>query len=156
MPVASVRVHASPETTFAYLSDLSQHREWTAEPSAADPVDDAPVAKGKRYSSNNIFMGKPLVDNLEVTVVEPSRQRPGRSPASSRFGFIARGPQAVVDYVFTLRADGGDTVVERTTTVVEMPAFLKLIFPLIYAFVGRKSDENSLQQFKARVEAIGK
>lgn len=146
MPVASVRVHASPETTFTYLSDLSRHREWTAEPSAADPVDDAPVAKGKRYSSHNVFMGKPLVDNLEVTVVEPS----------SRFGFIARGPQAMVDHVFTLRGDGGDTVVERTTTVVEMPAFLKLIFPLIYAFVGRKSDAKSLQQFRARVEAMGR
>ncbi len=146
MPVATVRVHASPETVFAYLSDLSRHREWTAEPSAADAVDDAPVAPGKRYASNNMFMGKPLVDNLEVTVLEPPR----------RFGFIARGPQAVVDHVFTLRADGGDTVVERTTTVVQMPAFLKLIFPLIYAVVGRKSDAKSLGQFKERVESMGK
>ena len=146
MPVATVHVHASPDAVFAYLSDLSRHREWTAEPSAADPVDDAPVAKGKRYASNNMFMGKPLVDNLEVTVVEPP----------TRFGFVARGPQAVVDHVFTVRAEGADTVVERTSTVVQMPAFLKLIFPLIYAVIGRKSDQKSLQQFKDRVEAMAK
>ena len=146
MPVATVHVHASPDAVFAYLSDLSRHREWTAEPSAADPVDDAPVAKGKRYASNNMFMGKPLVDNLEVTVVEPP----------TRFGFVARGPQAVVDHVFTVRAEGADTVVERTSTVVQMPTFLKLIFPLIYAIIGRKSDQKSLQQFKDRVEAMAK
>jgi uncharacterized protein YndB with AHSA1/START domain len=145
MATSTVQIAAAPERVFEYLSDLAKHGEWTADPAAIVAQDGSPVAPGKRYVSNATFMGRAVQDQLEVTVVEPPK----------RFGFVARGPQAVVDHVFTLRRGMDGTHVERVSTVLQMPLWLKLAFPLLYLLVGKKSDAASLGQLKSRIEAAG-
>jgi len=143
MAITAVQIAAPPERVFAYLSDLSRHGDWTADPASIVAQDPSPIAPGKRYVSTATFMGRQVVDQLEVTVVEGPR----------RFGFVARAPQAVVDHVFTLSAAASGTQVERVTTVLAMARWLKLAFPLVYLLVGKKSDATSLGRLKARLES---
>jgi uncharacterized protein YndB with AHSA1/START domain len=44
---SSVFINARPEDVFSYVSDLSKHGEWAADPLTITPVDDGEIAVGK-------------------------------------------------------------------------------------------------------------
>jgi hypothetical protein len=45
---SSVFINARPEDVSSYVSDLSKHGEWAADPLEITPVDDSEVAVAKR------------------------------------------------------------------------------------------------------------
>jgi hypothetical protein len=55
MPTTSISFHtninARPEVVFAYIADLTQHGEWTANPVQIEALSSGPVTVGSRYRS---------------------------------------------------------------------------------------------------------
>ena len=144
MPTTSIVANAAPDKVFGYLADLPRHEEWAADPARPEPVNGDAVAVGKQYVSHNGHRGKPVEDQLEVTVYDP--------PA--RFGFTAAGPELSMEHVFNLRPQEGGTLVERVSTVARMPLPFMLIFPLIYRMMAKPSAIKSMAQLKAKCEAL--
>jgi uncharacterized protein YndB with AHSA1/START domain len=100
----SVFIAASPEDVFSYVSDLSKHGEWTADPLKIEAADDAPIGVGKVYRSEVEFRGKMVIGEEIVTEHQPSR----------RFAFHVKDSTSEHDHTFTFTPQGEGTLMERT------------------------------------------
>ena len=100
----SVFIEASPEDVFSYVSDLSKHGEWAADPLKVEPADDAELGVGKTYRSEVEFRGKMVTGEQVVTEYEPSR----------RFAFHVKDSTSEHEHGFTFTPQGEGTLMERT------------------------------------------
>ncbi len=90
---------------FAYVSDLSKHGEWAADPLQITAVDDSEIAVGKKYTSTVEFRGDTVTGGQTVTVYEPSQ----------KFAFHVKDTTSKHDHVFTFTPQGEGTLLERTS-----------------------------------------
>jgi|GEM_PF-369742 len=74
-------VRVSPETAFAYVSDISRHNEWAENEVKITPLTPGLVRLGSKYEAVGRQAGKDWPSQLEVTAFEPPR----------RFEFTATG-----------------------------------------------------------------
>jgi uncharacterized protein YndB with AHSA1/START domain len=100
----SVFIEASPEDVFSYVSDLTKHGEWAADPLKIEAADDAELGVGKAYRSEVEFRGSLVVGEEVVTEYEPSR----------RFAFHVKDSTSEHDHGFTFTPQGERTLMERT------------------------------------------
>jgi uncharacterized protein YndB with AHSA1/START domain len=101
---SSVSVDAKPEAVFSYVSDLSKHGEWAADPLEITPVDDSGIAVGKRYTSAAEFRGSTVEGEQTVTEYE----------APNRFAFHVKDSTSEHDHIFAFPPQGEGTLMERT------------------------------------------
>ena len=142
MPSNGVFIRATPDAVFAYVADLSRHKEWAADTVNTVPHEEGPVAVGKRYRSDNHFQLGDVHDELEVTIYDPPR----------RFGFVARAPNMDVDHLFVLTPANDGTDVQREITVLRAPLMAKLFLPIANMLFAKASNTKSLNQLKAKLE----
>ena len=107
--VYRVRIEASPEDVFAYVSDLARHGEWGGTPLQVEKTaDGSENGVGARYHSVGKMMGKEIENELEVTEVD--------SP--NRFVFTAQDSGfGEIVHTFEFSADGSGTLMVRTVAI---------------------------------------
>jgi uncharacterized protein YndB with AHSA1/START domain len=98
---ASVWVKAPPEKVFTYVGDLTKHGEWAKAPLKVHG--EGQPGKGARYTSESVFLGKPVHAELHVTKYDP--------PTGIAFDAVHK--DGAYKHEFVLRAQNGGTSVER-------------------------------------------
>lgn len=88
----------------SYVSDLSKHGEWAADPLEITPVDDSEVAVAKRYTSSAEFRGSRVAGEQTVTEYD----------APGRFAFHVKDSTSEHHHVFAFTPQGDGTLMERT------------------------------------------
>jgi uncharacterized protein YndB with AHSA1/START domain len=128
MPTTSTsfntNINARPEVVFAYVADLTQHGEWTANPVQIEALASGPVTVGSRYRSTARVNGILFTAELRVTEYQPP----------TRFAFVGEDKTGKFEHQFTLRSDQGGTRVERkinfTLTLSQWLMFQILLYPV--------------------------
>jgi uncharacterized protein YndB with AHSA1/START domain len=139
----NLQVHRSPEEVFAYLTDISKHKEWSPKPYRVESLE-GPVGKGSTFVSYGWVPKEPDHRNeVEITEYEPV----------TRFSMVSRddGGQTVNTYVLTPTAGG--TEVTRTMDLPKPPGFTGMLFPLIVTAVVKPGVNKGMQLFKKNLEA---
>ena len=137
-----VSIHASPEATFDYVSDLTRHGEWN-EGLIIQALTPGPVGVGSRYHTVGRVLEKDRPNDLQVTAYQPP----------SRFAFLVDDPNFKdITHEFNFTAQDGGTLLTRTVTshmpLLKRAAWRLIIFPLI----DRPSMDKCLKALKANLE----
>ena len=128
MPPASFHVstdiQAPPQTVFAYLSDLTKHGEWSANPVQIQPLTTGLIVVGSRYHSHAELNGLQFETDLEVTTYQPPTQ----------FGFKGEDSTGKFQHLFTLQSSASGTYLTRTVTfsltLRQLLLFLLILYPV--------------------------
>src|SRR5262245_27935812 len=99
----STTIKATPDVVFAYLSDLTRHGEWAANPLRIEALTPGPVAVGSRYHSEAQVGRFAFSAELWVTVCQPPRI----------FTFAGKDETGQFEHRFTLSPQANETQVER-------------------------------------------
>jgi uncharacterized protein YndB with AHSA1/START domain len=145
MPVASfsvsVDIQASPETVFAYISDLTRHPEWASDPVKIAAITTGPVGIGSRYRSEAQSHGITFKAELTVTEYDPPR----------RFGFSGSDTTGNFLHEFALTPQQNGTHLQRKitfdATFLQWLTFLIVLYPIRIP-----SAKLTLQLLKQRLE----
>jgi uncharacterized protein YndB with AHSA1/START domain len=138
----SVHIDAKPEDVFAYVSDLTQHGDWAADPLKIDATGDGPPEVGSEYRSVAQFRGKDVHSTIRVTALD----------SDSRFSFVAKDDLGEHTHDFTFRSDNGGTLMVRD--IVSDVAFgTWVIFKTIgWYMIGKPAMDKAYQQLKEKLE----
>jgi ligand-binding SRPBCC domain-containing protein len=128
-------VDATPEQAFALISDLTRSPEWATNPLAVERVGNGPNGVGAKYHSKAKFMGKDVEADQEVTAFDP----PGH------FAFINTEHNERYTHDFTVRTEGGKTVIERSI-VFEVPGFRGFAIRFVVPFLSKKFDKAATEK----------
>jgi len=103
----SVEINRPSQTVFQYVSNVSQHPSWRPNLTIRDYSGD-PIAVGSTWSEVTKFMGREMIVNHEVAVLEPGRTIKMKQEGSGVTGFIAMdvAPNTDDSSTFTLNFDG--------------------------------------------------
>ena len=135
-------VNANPEEVFAYVSDISRHGEWSANPLTVEEASEGPVAVGKKYRTLAQFMGGEVEADVEVTEYEPN----------SLFAFKLKDSSGAHVHEFKLTPQGEGTAVERKRTS-DLAFMMSLAFRTFgELFIGRPGMNKSFAALKANLE----
>ena len=99
---ASVWIKASPDKVFAHVGDPTKHGEW-AKGGHLKVSGPQQAATGTSYTSESVFLGKPVQAELRVTSYDPP----------TGIGFDAVHKEGSYHHEFTLHPENGGTRVER-------------------------------------------
>lgn len=142
MPSAEkqITINAPIDKVFAYVTDFRRHPEWAGQPLEIAEVPPGPLAVGSKV----VTVGKLLGSHRDqLTVTELS------SP--SRFGFESTGDAGVWRHTFSLRDQGGSTVVSKRMESLKTSMSTKLALPIVLLTLG-PGLKKDLTKIKARVE----
>ena len=138
--MAEILVNAPLDKVFAAISDLTQHTNFAAHDIKIDPVEEGPVAVGKRYTSGH--PNAKALDQLEITELVPNE----------RFSFHVVMPKKLeVHHTFTLKSQNEGCVVTRDSNLTSTPGMLFLVRPL-FAIAGPMATKKNLKNLKAWLE----
>lgn len=138
---AATHIRAAPTAVFDYISDLTRHGEWSADPLQVEALDSGPVAVGQRYRSTAQVRGRPVSGALRVTRYEPP----------SHFAFVAEDLTGRYEHLFTVEAHAGGSWVERRIDATLSP-MQALLFALVYFIVKRPNTVAAMQRLKTTLE----
>lgn len=143
----TMHIDAPPERVFDVLSDVARHGEW-ANPSAklvVSPVSAGPPGLGSMYRSEQVFVGRSQVADIEIVEFERPR-RFAYAVSQRRQG--GGGTDVHYRHTFVLSPDAGGTRLERTTDGDGNRLVGLLAKPAIM-----KDGRTSLGNLRAKVEA---
>lgn len=100
----SIEIRAEPDAVFAYVSDLSKHGEWAGNELRVEPIDNSPIAVGKKYRSDANARGREFHAELVVTDFS----------APNVFAFSGRDETGNFSHRFTVEKIAEGTRVTRT------------------------------------------
>jgi ligand-binding SRPBCC domain-containing protein len=138
-------VNATPEQAFALVSVLTRSHEWATNPLTVVAETPGPVKVGSKYHSEAKFMGSDVHGEQEVTAYDP--------PARFSFVNVEHGGKEKYTHDFTVRAEGGKTIVERTITF-EVPGFRGMAIKFVVPFLSRKFDRQASEKLDALFPAV--
>jgi hypothetical protein len=138
---STIDVNASPEAVFAYVSDLSRHHEWAAQPLVIETSAAGPPAAGTKARSKAHQFGRDNANELVVTEIDPPR----------RFAFEAFGREGRFIHSFDLRPVDGGTRLTKTFDVLEVNFFIRMLMP-VFAVLAPRSLTRDLSRIKSRLE----
>ena len=140
----SILVNAKPEAVFAYVSDLTQHGEWSGGPLKVEAVSTGPVAVGSQYRSVGDVAGqKNRANDVRVTEYQPP----------SRFAFVAKDASfGDVVHEFTFIAQDGGTLVGRTVRMTTSPFMAFMLKAVIDRMIGTPMMNKAFAALKAKME----
>lgn len=136
----STTINATAEQVYDYVSDFTNHADWSAHGLQVTKDDDGPVQVGSTYSTTAKLFG---TQNETSTITD--LQRP------TLFGWDSAGGLGVVHHTFALESNDGVTTVTRSASFTQRSFLAKL-------FGGRiKKDlpaalRDDLAKIKARLE----
>ncbi len=129
---ASVVVNRPIEEVFAFVSDMANAPQWSAEVVEAKKTSEGPVGTGTTFTTAVKMLGRQLEGSVEILEYEPSRKFTLKTAA---------GPISIVSDVFAFEpvADG-----TKMTHVVEgeTGGFFKLAEPVVARLMQRQWEAN--------------
>jgi Polyketide cyclase / dehydrase and lipid transport len=148
----STWIDVSPEVAFAYVADMTRHREWAVHEIEVTPVDPGAVHVGSRFTSRGRQGNRWWPSELEVTLYEPPH----------RFGFSATGGPLGTEpgrlhrheFVFTAGKGGTDFELRRTDPILATGLrfrVIRLLGPIFNRFV-RGIRIQTVDNLKRRLE----
>jgi len=138
----SIHINASVEDVFSYVTDLTRHGEWAANPLTVEAVSEEPISIGSEYRSHTRVMGKNVSAILRVTEYEPN----------SRFSFTVDDSSGHHVHEFTFRWLIGGTLMERKTSH-DMSLVSGLMFQAFgWRFIGKPGMEQAYHSLKEHLE----
>jgi len=148
MPKASFRVqttiYAKPEVVFAYVTDLTKHGEWAANPVQIKAISPGSVMVGSRYHSTAQVKGLVFTTELRVTAYQPP----------SGFAFTGEDTTGRFEHQFAFRPYNHGTRVERQVNfALTWPQWL--MFEISLYPVRLPAARKALNLLKARLERAG-
>ena len=140
-----VFVHASLQSVFDYVSDLTRHPEWSGGRLRIEAIIPGPIAVGKEYISHgDVAAQKDRPNTVQVTQYEPPH----------RFAFVSKDPDfGRVPHEFTFTEQTGGVLITRKMTVSLKPIVAIAFRFLIYPLIGSPSMNKSLEALKKKLEA---
>lgn len=130
-------VNATPEEAFALVSDLTRSHEWATNPLTVVAETPGHVQVGNKYHSEAKFMGSDVHGEQEVTAYDP--------PARFSFVNVEHGGKEKYTHDFTIHAEGGTTIIERTITF-DVPGFRGFSIRMVVPFAGKRFDKQAQQK----------
>jgi uncharacterized membrane protein len=140
--VKSIEIARPPEEVFAYIDDLSRHREWQEQIQQVTVLTDGPTKVGSRARDRRKVPGSVQEITYEITAHDP--------PRSASFRGVD-GPVRPVGTVTVAPADGGS----RVTLQLDFEGHGlggKLLLPLVRR-QARKQVPRDQQRLKERLES---
>jgi uncharacterized protein YndB with AHSA1/START domain len=127
-------VKVPPEAAFAYVADITRHREWASNEIHVTPLTSEPVQMRSKYAAIGRQGGKDWPSQVEVTGYEP----PHRFEFTATGGPIGtpEGDPHRHEFLFTAKNGGTEVEVRRTDPAApNWPSwfcnlFASLIMPL--------------------------
>jgi len=138
---ASATINAKPEVVFAYVADIMNHGEWSANPLTIEAVSLRPAIIGNQYRSVAVTRGITITAELRVT----DHQFP------VRFGFDGQDATGKFSHQFTFTPVNNATRVLRRIDFTLSPAQW-LMFLVLYVPVRRPAAHQALRLLKQRLE----
>ena len=148
MPEASIQfsteVSAPASEIFAYVSDLTKHGEWAANPLKITPLGggSAEIKVGRRYKSVATVKNLTFEAELEVSEYLPP----------TRFAFSGSDSTGIFTHLFTFEPVSNGTKVTRSINF-DLSFYLWVRFWILYFPVrrpaGRKAMEQLAQHWKS-------
>lgn len=132
-------VNTTPEEAFALVSDLTRSPEWATNPLNVVAETPGPVKVGSKYHSDAHFMGGDVHGEQEVTAYDP--------PTRFSFVNVEHGGKEKYVHDFTVRSDGGQTVVERTITF-QVPGFRGVAIRFVVPFLSKRFDKQANEKLE--------
>ena len=140
-------VHATLQTAFDYVSDLTRHPEWSDGQLKVEEIIPGPIAVGKEYATS----GKASIQKDRRNIVRVSIYDPPHV-----FGFTAYDPDfGNISHVFTFSEQNDRVRIIRTMTVNLHPILALGFRIVIYPLVGKPSMDRSMFLLKARLRSFG-
>lgn len=137
----SITIKASPEAVFDYVSDLTRHGEWSAQPMKI--AVNGPLQPGTTYTSGAHFMGS---IPGKGQILEADRPR--------RFTFDAADSSGHYKWYFNITPEGDGVRLDYGFERLSAPLpFLLLQGVFFWPVFGNKWAGQSLERIKAKVEA---
>ena len=137
----SINIQAPLETVFAYVTDLSKHGEWSANPLEVEAISPGSPVVGSRYRSVAQVGARRIQAEFEVTEYEP--------PVS--FRFVGEDLTGKYEHDFKLQAhQGGTRLMRRIRFNLTMPQWL-LFYATLFS-VRIPAGKKSLALLKKRLE----
>ena len=140
----SVDINAPIEQVFAYVVDLKRHPEWSNNRMEMK-VQGEPVAVGTTFETVVDAFGKETAKGKVIALEAPTRfVYECDTSTSGRWR-----------WTMTLEPIEGGTRLRHRSEGLERPAWMKVVQPLAFPFIGKKMQAGGLENIKARVEAGG-
>ena len=138
--MAEILINVPIDRVFGAISDLTQHTNFAAHDIKIEPVEEGPVAVGKRYTSGHEHAK--AFDQVEITELVPNE----------RFSFHVVMPNKLeVHHTFSLKPQNESCVVTRVSNLTSAPGMLFLVRPL-FALAGPMATKKNLKNLKAWLE----
>jgi Polyketide cyclase / dehydrase and lipid transport len=137
----SIDIHASPQAVFAYVSDLTKHGEWSANPVQIQPLVSGPVVVGSRYHSHAQLNNLQFETDLVITDYVPP----------TRFGFSGEDSTGKFQHLFIIQPTPNGTHLERQVSF-SLSLRQWLLFLLILYPIRLPAAHKALAALKARLE----
>lgn len=137
----AIDIDAPIEKVFAYVSDLTTHGEWAANPLKIETISSGAVRIGSRYRSTANSRGATFTAELVVTELQPPH----------RFAFSGQDGTGRFEHRFNLFSQDGGTRVERTVTM-QLTTRQWLMFQVLLYTVRLPAARKALRSLKARLE----
>jgi carbon monoxide dehydrogenase subunit G len=134
-------IAASPETIFAYITNVDNYKTIIPSVQEAAQITDGPVGLGTRFRETRLMNGSPATTELAVTTFEPPRHYAATS--------VVSGVTSTYHYTFT--PENAGTRVNLTAEVTAA-GLRKVILPVVVGIL-KKEDGAHLSHLKRAVEA---
>jgi uncharacterized protein YndB with AHSA1/START domain len=134
-------IRVAPDRAFAYLSDLTRHREWAINSLDVQQVTEGPVRVGSRFRSLGRQFGQAVEDEVVITAFEPNQ----------RFEFESSGRGGAFRHAFLFEGAEGGTRLTKVMEAKQLRFPFSLTRPIADLFLGRRMAKD-LQRIAARLE----
>ena len=138
----SVEIDRPAPEVFAYVSDLTRHGEWSPTELRVESLEPGrPIGVGGRYQSVGHNLGRPFVNQLEVTDFEPPRS----------FGFRAQTtiPGVYFRHTFVLTPTAAGVRVDRIIDAPRVNALFRIVAAVV---LPPRRQRKTLKLLKSRLE----
>ena len=136
----SIHIHAPAEAVFDYVSDLSKHPEWTAQPMQVTV--NGPLQPGTTYTSNAHFQGDIPGKGQVLEVDRPKH-----------FAFDATDSSGHYKWHFDITPDGDGVHLDYGFERLSAPLLFRVLQgPVLWPVFGNKWAAQSLERIKAKLE----
>ena len=139
--IASTTIDSKPEAVFAYVTDLTRHGEWSANPLTIEAVSTSPTIIGDQYRSRAVVRGITFTADLRVDSYQ--------APVS--FGFSGQDSTGKFEHRFMFTPVDNRTRVTRKIDFKLSPQQW-LMYLALYLPVRRPAAHRALRLLKQHLE----